>query len=224
MEPAGVGGLSTPVAHVVWDWNGTLLDDFELTARVAGSTLAAMGVHGLTGDDVRTHFRRPFGDFYARLFGRPVSADEFAYIRRRYQLEYDAEVLALSLQPDALPALDHVAARASQSLLSMAHDDQLQELVDHHSIRHRFVRIEGSPTRDSDGNKARRLRDHLSAVGVDARRTAIIGDTVDDHDAAVALGARSVLVTTGTTSRSVLEATRAPVVDTLVEAAARAVG
>ena len=47
-------------------------------------------------------------------------------------------------------------ARASQSLLSMAHDEQLQGLVDRHGIRGRFVLIEGSPSSDSDGNKAAR--------------------------------------------------------------------
>ena len=49
--------------------------------------------------------------------------------------------------------------------------------------------------------------------------TVVIGDTVDDHEAAVANGTRSVLVTTGSTSRSQLEATGAPVVDTMREAA-----
>ena len=64
----------------MWDWNGTLFDDFELTARIAARTLETMGVPGVSGDDIRANFRRPFGDFYARLFGRPVSAREFGYI------------------------------------------------------------------------------------------------------------------------------------------------
>jgi len=61
---------------------------------------------------------------------------------------------------------------------------------------------------------------HLRALGVDRAGTVVIGDTVDDHEAALANGARSVLVTTGSTARPLLEATGAPVVDTLGEAAA----
>lgn len=217
--------LDARSSHVVWDWNGTLLDDFALTARIARRTLEALGVPGVGADDIRAHFRRPYGDFYARLFGRPITAAEYDFIRERYEVEYGAEVLGLSLQSDAAAAMDLLAAHgASQSLLSMAHDEQLQRLVDHHRIRARFVRVEGSPTTDSDGNKAVRLASHLAEIGADGGATVVIGDTVDDHEAAVACGARSVLVTTGSTSRASLEETAAPVVDTLLRAATVALG
>ncbi len=209
--------------HVVWDWNGTLLDDFELTARIARRTLEALGLPGVTGDAIRAHFRRPYGGFYARLFGRPVTEQELRYIRERYEVEYASAVFALGLQPDAEAAMDLLAADgAGQSLLSMAHDEQLQALIDHHGIRGRFVRIEGSPTTDSDGSKAERLRHHLAAIGAEPARTVVIGDTVDDHEAAAACGAHSVLVTTGSTSRAALERTGAPVEDRLLDAAMRA--
>lgn len=212
-------GASPAPTHVVWDWNGTLFDDFDLTARITGRTLAELGVPGVTGEDIRAGFRRPFSEFYASLVGRPVTDAEFGFIRERYELEYGAEVFDLRLQPDAADAIDLISARATQSLLSMAPDGQLQQLIDHHDIRTWFVRIEGSPRNDSDGTKAGRLEAHLRAAGVDPAGTVVIGDTVDDHEAAMANGARSVLVTTGSTSRSQLEATGAPVVDTLREAA-----
>ena len=203
----------------MWDWNGTLFDDFDLTARIAGRTLAALGVPGVTGEHIRAAFRRPFSAFYASLFGRSVTADELTVIRERYELEYTDEVFELRLQPDAEEAMDLIGATASQSLLSMAPDGQLQQLIDHHGIRGRFVLVEGSPRSDSDGNKAGRLERHLEAMGVEPAGTVVIGDTVDDHEAAVHTGARSVLVTTGSTSRAQLAATGAPVVDTLLEAA-----
>ncbi len=205
---------------MVWDWNGTLFDDFGLTARIAERTFASMGVPGVTADGIRAAFRRPFSEFYATVFGRPVSADEFAFIRKRYEADYRRELDGVSLQPDAHAAMDLVATQASQSLLSMAHDGQLQALVDRHGIRGRFVLVEGSPGLDSDGSKAARMERHLEVIGASRAGTVIIGDTVDDHEAATANGAGSVLVTTGSTSRSLLETTGAPVVDTLAEAAA----
>ena len=218
-------GIDARPAHVVWDWNGTLLDDFALTARIARRTLETLGVPGVGAEDIRSHFRRPYADFYARLFGRPITAIEYEFIRERYETEYGAEVLDLSLQPDAGAAMDLVAEHpATQSLLSMAHDEQLQQLVDHHRIRGRFLRVEGSPSTDSDGNKVARLAGHLAAMGVGANSTVVIGDTVDDHEAAVSCGARSVLVTTGTTARSSLAETGAPVMDTLLAAAQVAIG
>ncbi len=212
-------GSHPSLTHVVWDWNGTLLDDFWLTARIAADTLAELGVPDLSGAVVRDSFTRPFHVFYSRLLGRPVTDAEFAYIRRRYEAEYDAEVLELCLQPDAGRALDHVGSVATQSLLSMAPDVHLQRLVDHHAIRARFVHVEGSPDASSDGTKAERLREHLGRIGVHAQQTVIIGDTVDDQEAAAACGARAVLVTSGSQSRTALEATGWPVVDSLLEAA-----
>jgi len=53
---------------------------------------------------------------------------------------------------------------------------------------------------------------------VEPASTVIIGDTVDDQEAAIACGARAVLVTGGSQSRTALEATGAPVVDTLLDA------
>ena len=98
---------------MVWDWNGTLFDDFGLTAEIANRTLRTMGVPDVSGEDIRSHFRRPFGDFYARLFGRPVTSAEFHYIRERYEIEYEAQVLGLDLQADAIAALDRVSARGA---------------------------------------------------------------------------------------------------------------
>ena len=105
------------------------------------------------------------------------------------------------------------------SILSMAPNDQLQELIDHHGLRSRFVRVEGSHTGSSDGNKADSLCRHLDELQVDTAATSLIGDTVDDYEAAVTCGVRPVLVTTGSQSRSALEATGAPVMDTLLTAA-----
>lgn len=212
-------GSRSPTAHVVWDWNGTLFDDFWLTARIARATLAELGVPDVSGTAVRDSFTRPFHVFCGRLLGRSVTDGEFAYIRRRYESEYEAKVFSLSLRADAKQALDHVSGTATQSLLSMAPDAQLQALVDHHAIRTRFLHIEGSPTASSDGNKADRLRTHLDTLRIDADRALIIGDTVDDQEAAAACGARAVLVTSGSQSRVALEGTGSPVVDTLLEAA-----
>ena len=80
-------GPRPALAHVVWDWNGTLFDDFDLTARIADRTLTALGVPGVTGEDIRREFRRPFSQFYASLFGRPVTDAEFGFIRERYEIE-----------------------------------------------------------------------------------------------------------------------------------------
>ena len=185
-------------------------------------TLADLGVPGLTAEDFRNAFARPFSVFYSRLMGRPISDTEFAQLRERYEVGYAAEVRSVRLHADVDTALELVARRATQSVLSMAPDGHLQEMIDHHGLRERFVRVEGSHD-GSDGSKARSMCRHLELVGVEPEVAVIIGDTVDDHEAATRCGARAVLVTTGAQAREDLTATGAPVVDTLIEAAAIAI-
>ena len=199
-----------------------MLDDFALTARIGEDSLQALGVPGVTAERFRDAFTRPFAAFYSGLLGRPVSEAEFDYIRGRYEREYAAAVRSLALQPDAGAALDLVAGRAGQSLLSMAPHDHLQEMVDHFRLHDRFMRVDGSRTGSSDGVKAASLSRHLDQLGVAGAETVLIGDTVDDFDAAAACGAAAVLVTTGSQSRPDLVATGAPVTDTLLRAASLA--
>jgi phosphoglycolate phosphatase-like HAD superfamily hydrolase len=176
-------------------------------------------VPGLSADDFREAFTRPFAVFYGRLLGRPVTDEEFVFIRTHYEREYYAKALSVQLQAGAHEALRDVGGRATQSILSMAPHEHLKSIVDHHGISDHFVRVEGSHSGSSDGNKSDSLCRHLDSIGADPARTVLIGDTVDDQQAAVACGAEAILVTTGSQSRDALASTGAPVVDTLLEAA-----
>jgi phosphoglycolate phosphatase-like HAD superfamily hydrolase len=140
-------------------------------------------------------------------------------VRERFEAVYDAEVFGLPLRPGATEALDRVDAVATQSIVSMAPDGQLQALIDHHGIRDRFLGVEGSRTGSSDGSKEARLCRHLAGLGLVPESVVLIGDTVDDQQSAAGCGARSVMITEGSQTRADLAATGAPVVDTLPEAA-----
>jgi phosphoglycolate phosphatase-like HAD superfamily hydrolase len=74
--------------------------------------------------------------------------------------------------------------------------------------------------------KAEHLVAHLAALRVDAAVAMLVGDALDDLQAARAVGARCVLYDGGSHHRHALEASGAPVVDTLTAAvaAARATG
>jgi len=65
------------VRHVVWDGNGTLLDDFALNVSAVGESCASVGGGPVTADRHRTHFTRPISVFYERLLGRPIGEGEW---------------------------------------------------------------------------------------------------------------------------------------------------
>ncbi|MFB7470565.1 HAD family hydrolase [Kitasatospora sp. NPDC056184] len=84
----------------------------------------------------------------------------------------------------------------TQSLLSLCPHDTLLREVDEAGIGHFFVRVEGR-TGASGGTKAAPLAAHLSALGLTGQghRVLLVGDAVDDADAAHANGAHAVLHT-----------------------------
>lgn len=210
-----------PRAHLVWDWNGTLIDDLSLVISATNVVFASVGGPTITPDDHRRGFRRPISEYYAEILGRPVSAAEFAILNDLFHTTYQAG-LPCALARDALAALR--AWPGTQSLLSMWFHDELVTAVDHHQITSHFTRIDGMrrPLSGAIDHKGPHLAKHLAALGVDGHEVILIGDTVDDAHAAASVGARCVLYAGGFTEAAQLAATGAPVAMSLQEAVALA--
>jgi phosphoglycolate phosphatase-like HAD superfamily hydrolase len=90
--------------------------------------------------------------------------------------------------------------------------------IDRHGLAGRLTRIDGLPGTTGGHRKAVYLETHLDALGVPAEAVVLIGDSVDDGDAAAAVGARCVLYAGGFTDTAALKATGLPVAMTLLEA------
>jgi phosphoglycolate phosphatase-like HAD superfamily hydrolase len=203
------------VPHIVWDWNGTLLDDLEIVVDAVNAGLAAVGWDRISVHDYRTHYTRPVRTFYERLAGRDVHDDEWRTIDRRFHDVYQDRTPQLAR--DATDALRmHAETGRSQSLLSMYPHADLIPLVEALAIADHFERIDGLRG-ESGGVKAASLRAHLE--GLSARGSVVvIGDTPDDLFAASASGVGCVLYDGGSHHRADLESHGVPVASTLVEA------
>ncbi|MEX1271311.1 MAG: HAD family hydrolase, partial [Acidimicrobiia bacterium] len=119
------------IRHVVWDWNGTLFDDFHLVVDAVNVGIAPIGIGPITADDYRTHYTRPVKLFYERLAKRPISDAEWRDLDRRFHDAYRERVLTAGLSRDAHEALVAVTeVPADQSLLSMFPHTELLPLVD----------------------------------------------------------------------------------------------
>lgn len=211
--------------HLVWDWNGTLLDDLTIVVEATNESLAAAGGPVITAEEHRRDFRRPIVDYYAYVLGRPVDEAEFVRLDDAFHNAYRARNGGLRLTADALGAID--AWAGTQSLLSMFFHDELVPQVEWLGLSARLSRVDGLRAAIGGGSKAPHLEAHLAALGVSAPSCVLIGDSVDDAHAAVAVGAQVVLYSGGFTDAALLRATGAPVADTLLEAvmlASEAVG
>ncbi|MGW7055359.1 HAD family hydrolase [Streptomyces sp. NPDC054887] len=205
--------------HLVWDWNGTLLDDISAVIGATNAAFAEIGIEPITLARYRELYCVPIPRFYERLRGRLPTEAEWLVMDEAFHRHYtELRVVCALAQGVEELLVEWGAAGRSQSLLSMYGHEQLVPVVRQYGIERHFVRVDGR-TGPSGGSKAAHMARHVAALGgVTPERVVVIGDAVDDAVAAAHVGARAVLYTGGSHSRASLEPAGVPVVDTLAEA------
>lgn len=214
------------ITHLVWDWNGTLFDDFTVIVGVTDAIMRAHGFGGVTAEDYRLRYRRPVRDFYADLAGRPLTDAEWHGLDTDFHDRYDARMRECVLAAGALEALLSWPAGGpaprTQSLLSMWWHDRLTAFTAELGLTSHFLRIDGVTGAPGSG-KAPSLLRHLAALrsagyGIEPGQVALIGDSLDDAHAAAAAGAACVLHTGGIDGPATLAKAGVPVAASLAEA------
>ena len=165
--------------HLIWDWNGTLLDDARLCVEVLGELLVEHHLPAVTLEQYRSHFRLPVRKYYEHLGFRfdIFSFDEIAgeWIKRYMQRVSDQRLFPKTI--DFLK-LCMGSARA-QHILSAAKETDLHHLLRHFGISHFFQYVFGLDD-NSASSKLERGRALLQQLGCQPEEAILIGDT--DHD------------------------------------------
>jgi phosphoglycolate phosphatase-like HAD superfamily hydrolase len=220
-HPVSYGAAVTSTrTHLVWDWNGTLLNDLSLVVASTNVVFESLGGAPVSAEEHRVRFRRPISDYYASVLGRAVGAEEFGRLDRIFHDAYRTGLTTCELAADAAAAMR--GWPGSQSLLSMWFHEELVLAVEAYGLTAMFSRVDGLRASVGGGPKAAHLARHLAELGVDAHSVVLIGDSLDDADAADSVGAACVLYTGGFTDPDRLRASGRPVADTLADAVALA--
>lgn len=125
-----------------------------------------------------------------------------------FHAAYRDGLTAMMLAPDATLAL-HSWGRP-QSLLSMWFHDELLPAVERHGLTDTFVCVDGLRLAVGGALKAEHLARHLARMDVSGPQTVLIGDSLDDANAAESVGAGIVLYTGGFTDPSRLRMSGLP--------------
>jgi phosphoglycolate phosphatase-like HAD superfamily hydrolase len=212
-----------PMTHVIWDWNGTLLDDFPAIMAAVNEALVALGEQPVAPEQYRDHYTRPVQRFYERLLGRAIAAPEWEVIDRDFHDAYRKRMHAAPLARDGLQALQTVAAAGgTQSLLSMLRHEELMAALRDRDVTRHMLHVEGLRGGAGD-RKAPHMARHLKHVmglrsELRVEHCVVVGDSLDDAMAAGEVGLRCVLYDGGSHHRRELEQAGVPVADGLVQA------
>lgn len=205
--------------HMIWDWNGTLVDDAWLCVEIVNELLARRGLAPTTPCKYSEVFGFPLRTYYQRV-GFDLEREDFAAMGDEFNFLYSQRLYESRLRKGAREVLDALGRNGiEQSLLSASNEIDLEEMVAHYGVRSHFVSVAGVDNGLGEG-KIERGHRHLAALNYRADEVLLVGDTLHDIEVAAALGVHCVLLPSGHQSRRRLELGECTVVDGLFAVAA----
>ena len=204
--------------HLIWDWNGTLLDDLAASLNAINRLLADHNLPSTTREDYLAHFGFPVRDYYTHLgFPQQLAPDEWQRVAQTYHDYFNADP-SQKLFPDARESLQRCADKNfPQSILSALHQPLLTAALREHNLAQFFKHARG--VGDLHGSsKLLQGRALLSDLALPPEKILLIGDTLHDAHVARELNTRCILTTRGHQSPSRLATANVPVFATLADA------
>ena len=208
--------------HIIWDWNGTLLDDAWLCVEIMNSMLAKRRLPALTASRYAEIFDFPVRDYYLRA-GFDFTNEPFETLSDEFMAAYNRRKGEAPLQQYAAAMLDRgQAAGIPQSILSAMEQGSLDDMTARHGVREHFTHISGLDNHHAHSKLENGLA-LIAALGAAPEKTVYIGDTIHDHEVAEAMGVACILIPSGHHSRTRLEARGVPVISSLNELASEGI-
>lgn len=186
--------------HIIWDWNGTLLDDVGIVIDAMNSLLRKRNLPLLDIEKYKDIFIFPVKDYYARL-GFDFSVEPFEKLAAEFISLFNSDKYQFRLYDGAEKVLDFVSNMGiSQSILSASHEQGLIEVVSKLDISDYFIAIAGLNNHYAN-SKVERGKELLDELGLNPDEVLLIGDTVHDYEVSKEIGCGCLLIGNGHQSR-----------------------
>ncbi len=201
---------------LIWDWNGTILDDTDLCVTLENELLKERGMREITKAWYLQNFVFPVRAFYERM-GYTFQTESFESAAASFMERYRERYAVCSLQRGVTDVLESAKKRGVlQTLLSVTQQDDLLEQTERLGVASYFSEILGQDDATCR-SKVDRAKEYMARIGVDPKDALFIGDTDHDVEAANAVGCPCVLMCGGHQAKDVLLRCGVPVFDSAEE-------
>lgn len=197
--------------RVIWDFNGTILDDLSVGIESANCLLER---HGLPIMESVEAYHRVFGfpvrDYYARL-GFDFTKVDYETLAHEWVAIYWELVKTAPIRDGVLDVISELTMRkVPQTVLSMTESDMLLHQVALLGLSDTFDEIRGRTDiyAGSKLNLAKSWREEHPN-----ERVLFIGDTTHDAESAAVIGCNCLLLAGGHQSKTALLASGVTVID-----------
>lgn len=200
--------------HIIWDWNGTLLDDAWLCVDVMNGMLKERDMPLKTVEEYQELFDFPVKDYYEKL-GFDFNKESFDKVGMEFIMRYNARQHETILHPEVTEVLAGIALKGlSQNILSAREHNELISETKSLGVFGYFDRIQGLDDHFAHG-KTDVGRQLMKEIGVAKEKMLFIGDTRHDAEVAAEIGIDCVLVPNGHHSEKRLELMGVPIIYSL---------
>jgi phosphoglycolate phosphatase len=201
---------------IVWDWNGTLLDDAEVCVESINKMLKVRALPELSLVKYRDVFTFPVFDYYKEV-GFDFSREPWKQVAMEFINLYLSALPSCGITQFATKTLESFKLKEyRQAIISAMQHDALLKSVSDLGISEYFDYIGGIGDHYG-GGKIDNARNYFISAGLNRAQITLIGDTIHDSEVAAELDCKCILVATGHQSYDRLLKTGLPVIKDLSE-------
>jgi phosphoglycolate phosphatase len=169
--------------HVIWDWNGTLLDDVNIGVKILNYMQKKRNISETGFDEYRKIFTFPVEKYYERA-GLMESGLSFKELAEDYIEQYNIAVESMELYKDAKEVLERLDdSGVTSSILTAAPEDLVKSQLKKYGIANYFIALTRKTNHYSSG-KEDLAEVHMDKLDISPSNTVFVGDTM--HDVKVA--------------------------------------
>jgi len=202
--------------HIIWDWNGTLINDIWLVVEIMNKMLKKRNLPRIDSKKYRNIFDFPVTKYYSKL-GFDFSNESFEKLTNEFISEYYQRFNECKLFNEVKEVLEKIRDRGiSQSILSASKEDVLIEKIKYYGIDKYFSRIIGLENHYAE-SKIERGKKWIAKLNLNPQEVLLIGDTIHDYDVSKHIGCDCLLIANGHHSYKRLASLGIDVIGTLKE-------
>ena len=202
--------------HIIWDWNGTLLDDTILCMDLMNYFLRSKKKKSIDLEIYKEIFTFPVYDYYLNA-GLEISEKEFKELSIDFIDKYETFKYDCLLFTDVKKTISTLKEnKINQSVLSAYSQDQLEEFLKHYELFENFENVVGLDNIYAAG-KIENGKKLIREIDETPDEVVLIGDTLHDLEVANEIGCNCILVSRGHQSKERLIKSGAKVIDSFTE-------
>lgn len=201
---------------IIWDWNGTLLDDLDICIKGINVYLKERDLNTLDNNGYREIFGFPIGDYYQKI-GFDFKKDSLEDLSSKFIATYFENFDQTKLSDGTREVLEKFQkAGYQQYILSAMDQNSLENSVKKFGITKYFKIIRGAQDKLAYG-KIDYGEKLFTELKLNPESTCFIGDTTHDKEIADSLNAHCVLFSGGHQSYERLATNNTIVVNELID-------